>query len=127
MHDVHALLAFLFQIRVQVRLRRRLALALGRHGQEPVRLEHDQHVVVFVKDGQSGREHRLHRFLSDLDQLIHVHFATGVLLDLPVHAYAAGLQQLPQGGLGGVGIEDGERLEQRLWRADDVPHSSVSR
>ena len=103
MDDVNALLAPLrAEVLVEVGLHGRLALALRGHGEQPVRLEHHDDVEVLVQDGQPRRQLPRHRFRDDVDDLAVRDLALRVLLHLPVHAHAAGLQHLAQRGFGGV-------------------------
>src|SRR5437773_2584008 len=69
-HDMDAILTFLFQIRVEIRLRRILALALSRDGEKSLRFQNDENVVVFMKQRESGRKRARDRLLRDVDAFI---------------------------------------------------------
>ena len=112
MHDVNAILTFLFQIRVEIRLRRVLALALGGNGEKSLRFQNDENVVVFMKQRESGRKRARDRLLRDVDAFILADPPLRILFDLTVHANATALQHLTQRRLRRVGELPGENFEQ---------------
>ena len=134
MDDVNAPAALLPHVFAQQGLRSVFGLALGGDGEQPIRLDDDEHVVVLVQQRQGRRKHHRLRPREHVDARSGPELALGVDLRLPVHADASGLQHLTESRPRRVGkqlregVDQGTRISDSLlqWRKDDIVLAACS-
>ena len=96
---MNALLPPRAEVRVQVRLRGVLALALRRHRQQSIGFQDDDDIRVLVQDADALGQPSFVRLQEDLDPIAGVQLPLRILLRFAIHAHAGVLQQLPQRGV----------------------------
>src|SRR5258708_4154063 len=122
MHNVYTSFPLVLEVVVQIRLGGQPRLPLGGNGEQALRLQDDDDVIILVEDRQTHGQGALGVLLGYVQHFVRLEGATSIFLDLAIHLNASALQHLTQRRSRRIGEKGFQRFEQRDPVGDRLPH-----